>query len=210
MDRSTSMPQFTVLQQQTATNTNNDSSTPISTDITNTTGNANTNVNANLNMNVNLNANANNNQPSQLNNNNNTNVNANSNTNTPNAAPPNPGSKRSSGSGSAVLPRTGFQVTVPNPLEEPGEWRTVIFIRHGKSTWNNAAESNLLGKGFAVMQGFWELQRHKIQSKNAKKQAAINKENNIDSKNSSSSNLKGGNILDAPLSREGFCFLLIF
>ena len=65
------------------------------------------------------------------------------------------------------------------------EWRTVIFIRHGKSKWN-AAESNALGKVVAAGQGLWEYYKHKkLRQNNVKKQKS-----EID-------------IMDAPLSREG-------
>ena len=66
------------------------------------------------------------------------------------------------------------------------EWRTVVFIRHGKSKWN-AAESSILSKVGAVAQGFWEYHKHKVATqKNMKK---VNKDNT--------------DIMDAPLSREG-------
>eukprot|EP01084_Bolivina_argentea_P193217 331516_1 len=65
------------------------------------------------------------------------------------------------------------------------EWRTVIFIRHGKSKWN-AAESNTIGKVVAAGQGLWEYYKHKkLRQNNIKKQKS-----DVD-------------IMDAPLSREG-------
>ena len=66
------------------------------------------------------------------------------------------------------------------------EWRTVVFIRHGKSKWN-AAESSILSKVGAVAQGFWEYHKHKVATqKNMKR---VNRDNT--------------DIMDAPLSREG-------
>ena len=66
------------------------------------------------------------------------------------------------------------------------EWRTVIFIRHGKSNWN-AAEGSTMSKAIAAGQGFWEYYKHKkLRQNNVKKQ----KTDNVD-------------IMDAPLSREG-------
>lgn len=66
------------------------------------------------------------------------------------------------------------------------EWRTVIFIRHGKSKWN-AAEGDPLSKVVAAGKGFFEYYKHK---KLQKVDTKTNRKSEID-------------IMDAPLSREG-------